>query len=64
MVIAQLFKNKNFEADKLSWCIPSLPCERTKHAKTPITKIERSKHLGIFARNHRQIFTFHLLVSR
>jgi hypothetical protein len=63
MVTSQLFKNKNLEADKLSWCIPSLTHEITKHTKIPITKIGQSKHLRIYARNHLQIFTFHHLVS-
>jgi hypothetical protein len=45
------FQNKNFEADKVSWCISFLPCERTKNSKIPITKIGQPKHLRIFARN-------------
>jgi hypothetical protein len=35
------FQNKDFEVYKLSWCIPSLPCEKIKHVNIPITKIEQ-----------------------
>jgi hypothetical protein len=39
-MVTACFSKRFFEVDKLSWCIPSLPCENTEHAKIPITKIE------------------------
>jgi hypothetical protein len=32
------FQNKNFEADRISWCMPFLPCERSKQVEISTTK--------------------------
>jgi hypothetical protein len=32
------FQNKNFEEDRMSWCIPLLHCEKSKQVEIPSTE--------------------------